>query len=117
VTEGTTASSGSRARPGVGWIAKGAELVARIGVDPEDGEDLRQKKALLVPSCGRRAETMAIRYKTIVWGSTRVFRTLGRAGPSEAVGPEDASVAHHCMGHRRSLEFGYRCGGSLFDRD
>jgi hypothetical protein len=51
VTEGTTASSGSRARPGVGWIAKGAELVARIGVNPEDGEDLREEGAL-VPSCG-----------------------------------------------------------------
>jgi len=48
VTEGTTASSGPRARPGVGWIAKGAALLARIGADPDDDEDLRQKKTLLV---------------------------------------------------------------------
>jgi len=44
----TRVSSRSRARPGAGWIAKGAALVARIGADPEDDEDLRQKKALLV---------------------------------------------------------------------
>ena len=48
MTEGTTASSGPRARPGVGWIAKGAALLARIGADPDDDEDLRQKKTLLV---------------------------------------------------------------------
>jgi adenylate cyclase len=48
VTEGTTASSGSRARPRVGWIANGAALLARIGADPRDDEELRQKKALLV---------------------------------------------------------------------
>jgi len=48
VTDGTTASSGSRARPRVGWIAKGAALLATIGADPEDDEELQQKKALLV---------------------------------------------------------------------
>ena len=31
-----------------GWIARGAALIAGIGADPEDDEDLRQKKALLV---------------------------------------------------------------------
>jgi adenylate cyclase len=44
----TTASSGSRARPGVGWIANRAALLAGIGVDPTDDQELRQKKALLV---------------------------------------------------------------------
>ena len=38
----------TRAHPRVGWIANGAALLARIGADPEDDEDLRQKKALLV---------------------------------------------------------------------
>jgi adenylate cyclase len=48
VTEEITASSGSRARPGVGWIANRAALLARIGADPDDDQELRQKKALLV---------------------------------------------------------------------
>jgi adenylate cyclase len=48
VTEEITASSGSRARPGVGWIANRAALLATIGADPEDDEELRQKKTLLV---------------------------------------------------------------------
>jgi hypothetical protein len=34
--------------PRVGWIAKGAASLARIGADPRDDEELRQKKALLV---------------------------------------------------------------------
>src|SRR6058998_4303715 len=49
VTEEATASSFRNGpRPRVGWIAKGAALLARIGADPEDDEELRQKKALLV---------------------------------------------------------------------
>ena len=49
LTEETTASSfpDEPARR-VGWIAKGAALVGRIGADPRDDEELRQKKALLV---------------------------------------------------------------------
>ena len=48
VTEETMASPGSLAPPRGGWIA---DLVARlggIGVHPEDDEELREKKALLV---------------------------------------------------------------------
>src|SRR5436190_9114184 len=41
-------STGSRSRAGVGWFANVAALLAGIGADPEDDEDLRQKKALLV---------------------------------------------------------------------
>jgi adenylate cyclase len=48
VSEETTASTGSRARPGLGWIANRVALLSRIGADPEDDEDLRQKKGLLV---------------------------------------------------------------------
>jgi adenylate cyclase len=48
VTEETTALAGSRARPGIGWIANRAALLGRIGADPEDDEELRQKKTLLV---------------------------------------------------------------------
>jgi len=48
VTEENTAPSGSRARPRVGWIANRAALLARIGADPEDDQELRQKKTLLV---------------------------------------------------------------------
>jgi adenylate cyclase len=48
VTKGPTVSSRARAQLGVGWIARSAALLARIGADPEDDEDLRQKKALLV---------------------------------------------------------------------
>ena len=41
-------SSRWRARPEAGWIANGAALLATIGVDPEDDQELRQKKTLLV---------------------------------------------------------------------
>ena len=49
MTEKTTASSfpDEPARR-VGRIARGAALVGRIGADPRDDEELRQKKALLV---------------------------------------------------------------------
>ncbi len=48
MTEETTASSRSRARAGIGWIDKGAALLSRIGADPQDDQELRQKKSLLV---------------------------------------------------------------------
>jgi adenylate cyclase len=35
-------------RPGAGWIADRAGLLARIGADPEEDQELRQKKTLLV---------------------------------------------------------------------
>ena len=43
----TTASSGSRPQP-VGWVAAWAARLSGIGADPQDDEDLRHKKALLV---------------------------------------------------------------------
>ena len=48
MTEETTASSRNPPRPRAGWIANGAALLARIGADARDDEELRQKKALLV---------------------------------------------------------------------
>jgi guanylate cyclase len=63
VTEEITASSGSRARPGVGWIANRAALLARIGADPEDDQELRQKKTLLV------LLAVLILPVSVVWGT------------------------------------------------
>jgi adenylate cyclase len=48
VTEETAASSRNPTPPRAGWLATGAALVARIGADGRDDEELRQKKALLV---------------------------------------------------------------------
>jgi guanylate cyclase len=48
VTGQTPASSGSPPRSGRRWIAAGSAWLARIGADPADDEELRQKKALLV---------------------------------------------------------------------
>jgi adenylate cyclase len=62
-TEETTASPESRARPGVGWIANGAALLARMGADPGDDHDLRQKKTLLVLLAA------LILPVSVVWGS------------------------------------------------
>jgi adenylate cyclase len=63
VTEETTASSfRNRPRRRVGWIAKGAALLARIGADPRDDEELRQKKALLV------MVAVLIAPVSVVWG-------------------------------------------------
>jgi class 3 adenylate cyclase len=42
------AATSEDASVGVGWIGNGAALLARIGADPTDDEDLRQKKAFLV---------------------------------------------------------------------
>jgi len=48
VTEETPAASSDRSRPRTGWIAGTTAALARIGADPRDDEELRQKKALLV---------------------------------------------------------------------
>jgi adenylate cyclase len=70
VTEETTASE-SRARPGVGWIANGAALLSTIGTDPEDDQELRQKKALLV------LLAVLIAPVSVVWGI--LYLALGSA--------------------------------------
>jgi adenylate cyclase len=48
VTQATRARSRSRSRAGTRWIAEATALLARIGADPRDDGDLRQKKSLLV---------------------------------------------------------------------
>jgi len=48
VTEETRAPSRSRTRAGTAWIDNAAARLARLGADPEDDEELRQKKTLLV---------------------------------------------------------------------
>jgi adenylate cyclase len=63
VTEATTPSSRNAPRPGVGWIANGATLLARIGADARDDEELRQKKVLLV------LLAISILPVSVVWGS------------------------------------------------
>jgi adenylate cyclase len=63
VTEETTASSRNPPRPRVGWIANWAALLARLGADARDDEELRQKKALLV------VLAVLILPISIVWGS------------------------------------------------
>jgi adenylate cyclase len=63
VTEATTASSRNPPRPRVGWITNGAALLARIGADARDDEELRQKKALLV------LLAILILPVSVVWGS------------------------------------------------
>jgi adenylate cyclase len=51
------------ARPGLGWIAKTAARLGRMGADPQDDEELRQKKALLV------LLAVLILPVSLVWGS------------------------------------------------
>jgi class 3 adenylate cyclase len=63
VTEETTASSRNPPRPRAGWIANGTALLARIGADTRDDEELRQKKALLV------VLAILILPVSVVWGS------------------------------------------------
>jgi adenylate cyclase len=53
----------------VGWIANGTALLARIGADPADDEDLRQKKAFLV------LLAVLILPVSAVWGS--LYLALG----------------------------------------
>jgi guanylate cyclase len=50
-------------RPRVGWFAGAAAVLARIGADPRDDEELRQKKALLV------LLATLILPVSLVWGS------------------------------------------------
>ena len=71
MTEGTTASSGSHARPRAGWIGNGAARLARVGADPEDDEDLRQKKALLV------LIAVLILPVSAVWGGLYLYLASG----------------------------------------
>ena len=49
-------------RSGPGWIASATARLARIGADPRDDEDLRQKKSLLVPI------VVLILPVSLVWG-------------------------------------------------
>jgi adenylate cyclase len=63
VTEETTASSRSRARARIGWIDSGAALLSRIGADPEDDQELRHRKSLLV------LLAVLILPVSVVWGS------------------------------------------------
>ena len=63
VTEETTASPRNPSRPRAGWIANGTALLARIGADARDDEELRQKKALLV------VLAILILPVSVVWGS------------------------------------------------
>jgi adenylate cyclase len=44
----TTTPTESRAQPSLGWRVTWAARLSRIGADPQDDEDLRQKKSLLV---------------------------------------------------------------------
>ena len=62
-TEETTIPSRYRARPGFGWIARPAAVLAGIGADPEDDEELRQKKVLLV------LLAVLILPVSVVWGT------------------------------------------------
>jgi adenylate cyclase len=67
--EGTTAAFGARAQPG--WLAKRATWLTRIGADPQDDEDLRQKKALLVQV------SVLIAPVAVLWGI--LYLALGSA--------------------------------------
>ena len=71
MTEETTASSGNRPRLGIGRIANGAALLARIGADPRDDGELRRKKALLV------LIAVVIAPISVVWGI--LYLALGSA--------------------------------------
>src|SRR5689334_3030177 len=51
------------AEPRAGWIADVAAVLARIGVGPEDDDDMRHKKALLV------LLAVLILPVSVVWGS------------------------------------------------
>jgi adenylate cyclase len=62
VTEETTIPS-RNPRLRAGWFANGAALLARIGADARDDEELRQKKALLV------LLAILILPVSVVWGS------------------------------------------------
>ncbi len=63
MTEETAGSSRTPPPPKVGWPANWAALLARVGVDARDDEELRQKKALLV------VVAVLILPVSVVWGS------------------------------------------------
>ena len=63
MNEETTPPPRSRARAGTAWIDKAAVLLTRLGADPEDDEELRHKKTLLV------LLAVLILPVSIVWGS------------------------------------------------
>jgi hypothetical protein len=56
-------SFASGGQPGGGWFARAAARIGRIGADPQDDEDLRQKKALLV------LLAVLILPVSVVWGT------------------------------------------------
>jgi guanylate cyclase len=55
--------SGSGGQPGGGWFAHVSARLGKIGADPQDDEDLRQKKALLV------LLAVLILPVSVVWGT------------------------------------------------
>jgi len=59
----TTPPTRSRTRAGAAWIDKPAALLTRLGADPEDDEELRQRKALLV------LLAVLILPVSVVWGT------------------------------------------------
>jgi adenylate cyclase len=61
--EETTASSGPRARSRIGPLDKVAARIVRVGADPDDDAELRQKKSLLV------LLAVLILPVSLVWGS------------------------------------------------
>jgi adenylate cyclase len=63
VSEEKKAPSQSQTRTGPSWIDNAAARLARFGADPEDDEELRQKKALLV------LLAVLILPVSVVWGS------------------------------------------------
>ena len=71
MTEETKAPSRSRTRAGTAWIDQASALLTRLGADPEDDEELRQKKALLV------LLAVLILPVSAVWGT--VYLALGSA--------------------------------------
>jgi adenylate cyclase len=56
-------SPGSGGQPGDGWFARASARIARVGTDPHDDEDLRQKKSLLV------LLAVLILPVSVVWGT------------------------------------------------
>ncbi len=70
MTEPTGAGSSRKAdRPRLSWVADSAASLARIGADPRDDDDVRQKKALLV------LLAILILPVSILWGS--LYLALG----------------------------------------
>ena len=63
MNEETTPPPRSRARAGAAWIHKAAALLTRLGADPEDDEELRHKKTLLV------LLAVLILPVSVVWGT------------------------------------------------